>query len=273
MLISKNKIAMVIIILILILLGTLVLIKKPSHNREWELGQEKLSKIEIQNSNVKVVNFRNFDWKHDNVASINYVQKNFDLDKITGVDVAISHFSNFEGMAHIFIVFRFEDNENIVVSVETRREKGESFSPILGILREFEIIYVMGSENDIIGLRTDLRKERVYLYPTVASAQEAKELFLLVAKDVNNIYDQPVFYNTLLNNCTNVITRRVEDISDVKFPLSYKTILPGFMHEVLYKLKLIPTDKSLEEIKNDYRIDNSKVNRKSIDYSSQIRKK
>lgn len=263
---------MTIAILILILLSALVLIKKPSHNRTWELGQEKLAKIEIQGSKIKVINFRDFDWKHNNVASINYVQENFDLEKIIGVDVAISHFSGFEGMAHIFIIFRFDDNKNMAVSVETRREKGEFFSPLLGLFREFEIIYVVGSERDIVGLRTDLRKERVYLYPTVISKEEAHKLFFLIAKDINNVYNEPTFYNTLLNNCTNAITRRVEDISDIKFPLTYKTIFPGFMHEVLYKLNLIPADKSFEEIKNYYLIDNGKVNRKSVDYSDQIRK-
>ncbi|HBI16603.1 MAG: hypothetical protein UR60_C0001G0002 [Candidatus Moranbacteria bacterium GW2011_GWF2_34_56] len=267
-----KNIIMLIIVLILVLFSIVILTKNPSHNRDWELGQEKLAKLEIQDSKIKVINFRDFDWKQNNVAGINYIQKNFDLDKIMGVDVAISHFSEFEGMAHIFIIFRFEDNQNMVISVETRREKGESFSPILGVLREFEIIYVVGSERDIVGLRTDLRKERMHIYPMTSSAKEARELFLLIAKDINNVYDEPIFYNTLFNNCTNVITRRMGDVFDIKFPFTYKIILPGLMHEVFYKLKLIPVDKSLAEIKNYYLIDNNKVNKNSVDYSSQIRK-
>lgn len=272
MLISKNKIAMVIIILILILLGTLVLLKKPSHNRNWENGQDKLPQIEIVGNKIKIDNFRNFNWLGGGGVKSIYSHEEFELDKLQGVDVIISHFSSFEGLAHIFLSFQFADNKNIVVSFETRREIREEFSPWLGLLRKFEIIYVVGSEKDIIGVRTDIRRERVYLYPTIATPEKSKELFLLLTKDINDIYTKPVFYNTLFNNCTNAITRRVEDISDVKFPLTYKAILPGFMDEVLYELRLIPTNKSFVENKNYYLIDNTKVNRNSADYSSQIRK-
>ncbi|MGW8184687.1 MAG: lipoprotein N-acyltransferase Lnb domain-containing protein [Candidatus Moraniibacteriota bacterium] len=271
MLISKNKVAVSIIILILISLGAWVLVKKPSHNRNWENGQEKLPKIELSGDKIKVVNYRNFNWQDDGTVENVYQEEYFELSKIQGVDVIISHFSDFEGLAHIFLSFRFADDKNLVVSVETRREKGEEFSPWLGIIRKFEIIYVVGSEKDIIGVRTDIRKERVYIYPTVATPQKARKLFLLLADDINHIYAKPTFYNTLLNNCTNTITRRVEDISEVKFPLTYKTILPGFMDEILYEIKLIPTDKDFLEIKNYYQVDNSRVNRNNLDYSKQIR--
>lgn len=266
-----KKIIILIVVATLALASILALLKKPSHDRNWENGQDKLPKIELSGNEVKVTNYRNFDWQDDGVVKNIYQEEYFKLDKIQGVDVIISHFSDFEGLAHIFLSFRFADDKNLVVSVETRRENGEEFSPWLGLLRKFEIIYVVGSEKDIIGVRTDIRKERVYIYPTAANPQKAQELFLLLAGDINQIYAKPTFYNTLLNNCTNAITRRVEDISEVNFPLTYKTILPGFMDEVLYEMKLIPADKDFIEIKNYYRVDNNKVNRNSVDYSSQIR--
>lgn len=262
----------VIISLIFILIG-LVLFRKPTHNRVWELGQEKLARIEIKNSRAKIINFRNFDWMGNNLANINYSQEIFDLEKISGMDLAISHFSKFEGMAHVFIVFRFEDNNNIVISVESRREKGEHYSPLLGLFREFEIIYVVGSERDIVGLRTDIRKEKVKLYPVSLKKEEAKRLLLLIAKDINNIYTNPAFYNTFLNNCANVITRKIEHILNIKIPFGWGTFLPGYIDKVFYKLKLIPADKPFEEIKNYYQIDSSKVNRYSPNYLNQIRKK
>lgn len=265
-------IIMLIIVAILVLASIFVLLKKPSHDRNWENGQEKLAQIDVSGSKIKVSNFRDFKWQDDGDVKSIYSQEEFDLDKLQGVDVIISHFSDFEGLVHIFLSFRFSDNRNIVVSVETRREIGEEFSPWLGLLRKFEIIYVVGSEEDIIGVRTDIRKERIYIYPTVATPQKSKDLFLLLVEDINNIYIQPAFYNTLFNNCTNVITRRVEDISDIKFPFTYKTILPGFMDEILYEIKLIPTNKAFIEIKNYYLIDNRKVNRNDADYSNQIRK-
>ena len=260
------------ILVLIALAGIWLLFQKPSHNRDWESGQEKTPQISIRGDKIKVENFRDFNWQDDGSVESNYTQEEFELSKLQGVDVIISHFSDFEGLAHIFLSFRFDDNKNMVVSVETRRETDEKFSPWLGLLRKFEIVYVVGSEKDIIGVRTDIRQERVYLYPTVATPEKSRELFLVLAEDINKVYAQPTFYNTLFNNCTNAITWRVEDISEVKFPLTYKTLLPGFMDEVLYGIKLIPYERPFSENKRYYQIDNGKVDRNSPDYPAQIRK-
>lgn len=273
MLISKSRIAIFLAVFVVVIFSGTIFAKKPSHDRNWENGQDKLPKIEIAGDKVKVDNFRNFDWQDNGEVENIYQQEEFDLDKLQGVDVIISHFDDFEGLAHIFLSFRFADNKNMVVSFETRREVGEEFSPLLGLMRKFEIIYVVGSERDIIGLRTDIRKERVHLYPISATPEKSRELFLLLANDINSIYAEPVFYNTLFNNCTNAITRRAEDISEINFPLTHKAILPGYMDEVLYELELIPTEKSFEENKKHHLIDNNKVNRNDADYSSEIRKR
>ncbi|NLC30974.1 MAG: DUF4105 domain-containing protein [Candidatus Moranbacteria bacterium] len=249
-----------------------LLFQRPNHNRLWEEGQEKMPRIEIEKEKMKVFNYRDFDWSDDGKAEVKYFDKEFDLNNLEGTDVIISHFSDFEGLAHIFLSFRFKEGENLVVSVETRREADEEFSPWLGLLRRFEIIYVAGSERDIIGVRTDIRRERVYVYPTVADKKKSQELLVLIAKDINYIYANPTFYNTLFNNCINSITRRVEDISEIKFPLSYKTFLPGFMDEVLYDIKLIPNDKSFQKTKQFYLVNNDEINRGDSEYSIKIRK-
>ncbi|MFA7319705.1 MAG: DUF4105 domain-containing protein [Parcubacteria group bacterium] len=269
------QIVLIIILLYLVAFFLWLLSQEPKNDRHWEKGQEKLARIKIRGAEVTVENFRDFDWQVDNTAGGTYKREKFDLEKLQGVDVIISHFSPFEGLAHTLLSFRFSDKKNLAVSVETRKVSGEEPFSIKGWLfsRRFELIYVVGSEKDILGVRTGVRKERVYLYPTVATPRKAKELFLLLAKDINNLYANPTFYNTFLNNCTNALTRRVEDISEIKFPLTYKTILPGYIDEILYKIKLIPCDKPFAEIKKYYRIDNDKVDRNNVDYSEQLRKK
>ena len=37
------------------------------------------------------------------------------------------------------------------------------------MFKQFELIYVVGDERDIVGLRTDHRDEEVFLYHTVIS--------------------------------------------------------------------------------------------------------
>ncbi len=247
---------------------------RPSHERAWELGQEVLPSIEVkENGEITVTNFRNFDWQKEGSTTPRYETRTFSLDTLETVDVLISHFADFEGLAHIFLSFGFADGEHLIVSFETRREMGEKFSPILGVLRQFEIIYVVGSEQDIIGVRTDVREgERVYMYPTKATPEKAKELFLALTHDINELSRTPRIYNTLFHNCTNEITRRVESISDVVFPLTWKTVLPGYFDEVLYEMELIQSDLSFDEIKRKHLIDNDAVDRHDATYSLDLRR-
>ena len=247
---------------------------QPSHARDWELGHGALPRITYTStsSEITIDNYRNFHWTEAKVAEVNYETRNFNLDEMTGVDVFISHFDDFEGLAHIFLSFGFSGGERVVVSLETRRESDETFSPLLGILRQFEIIYVVGSEEDIVGSRTGPRNERVYLYPTKATPVQARELFNLLAIKINGIYKTPQMYNTLTHNCTNELTRPVEAMSDVSFPLTWKTILPGYFDEVLYEMGLIESGLPFAEVKDQHLIDNTQVDVKSPEYSLDLRK-
>lgn len=248
-----------IIILIALVSGTVWLwIQQPSHDRIWERGQDTLPRIMRDGDTVTIHNYRDFHWTSpEEETPTNYTTKTLDYSLLETVDIFISHFDDFEGIAHIFVSFGFSDGEHVVISLETRREVGEAFSPLLGILRQFEIIYVVGSEPDIVGLRTHTRGERVYLYPTIASKEKSQALFDALTAEVNAIYHTPRTYNTLLRNCTNEITRQVERISSVKFPLTWKTVLPGYFDEVLYDMNLIQHNDSysdFETFKESHRI-------------------
>jgi len=267
-----SKIIKIIIISVLFVWLTLIFVFSPSNDRDWEVGQEALPNITIEDKKIVIENFRNFDWKDDENVDKNYETREFNLDQLESLDVFISHFDDFEGLAHIFLSFGFSDGEQIVISVETRREKDEEFSPILGLARQFELLYVVSSEEDIVGLRTDLRSERVYLYPTVASPEMTKKIFLEVTEGVNSIYEKPQIYNTLTRNCTNELTREVEEATHINFPLTWKTVLPGYFDEVLFKMDLIKTDKKFNETKEDALIDNQAVDRHNGSYSLDLRK-
>lgn len=245
---SRKKI--VSIVVILCVLGSFfLLLKRPSHDREWELGQEQLPRFNIYGDVLRVENYRNFRWTGELTAEPRYETRQFDLTKLVDLDVFISHFDPFEGLAHIFLSFGFAGGDRLVVSLESRREVEETFSPVLGLFRHYEIIYVVGSEEDIVGARTAWRGERVYRYSTVATPVQARALLLKLGEDVNGVFASPRFYNTLFNNCTNAVTRRVEEMSTVTFPFTWKTLLPGYFDEVLYEMGLIRTTGSFAETK------------------------
>jgi hypothetical protein len=56
---------------------------------------------------------------------------------------------------------------------------GEGFSPIASMFKQFELIYVVRDERDLVRVRTNYRGETVYLYRLNASADDARRLWRL----------------------------------------------------------------------------------------------
>jgi hypothetical protein len=260
------------LLLIALCAGAITLIvRTPSHDRVWETGQDKLPHIVFDGDAFTIENLRDFNWTGPFEAEERYISDSYKVSDIVGVDVIISHFAEFEGLAHIFLSFGFVDGRQVSISLESRREKGEKFSPFWGLFDQFEMIYVVATDDDLIGVRTGHRNERVYIYPTKATKEKAQELFKRLASNINAIHDEPVMYNTLMHNCTNEITREVEAMSTIDFPITYKTILPGFFDEVLYEVGVIDTSKSFEELRRASLVNNSLVDEKNENFSVHVR--
>jgi hypothetical protein len=78
-------------------------------------------------------------------------------------------------------------------------------------------------------------------------------------------------YNTLLRNCTNEITRVVETIAPVAFPLTWRTLFPGYFATVLYDLQIIDTTESFADVQSQALIDNNSAHPHQPDFSTRIR--
>lgn len=229
----------------------------PTHNRVWELGQDRLPVARLDGNILTIDYVRDFTWRLENgeeQADERYETRAYHLDQVKGIDVFISHFSSFEGLAHIFLSFTFAEGDPLVLSVESRRDAGESFSPLLGLMAQYELMIVAGTERDLVGVRGHIRHERVYRYPTVATPEIARELLLELVKDMQAIEREPRFYHTLANNCTNFVTRKVAAVTDVEFPLTWKTIFPGYFETVLLKLGLLQFGENEAWEKEKYRL-------------------
>jgi hypothetical protein len=64
-------------------------------------------------------------------------------------------------VAHTFLSFEFDNALPLCISIETRPEIGEGFSPVASLFKQFELIYVVGDERDLVRLRTNYRHEDV----------------------------------------------------------------------------------------------------------------
>ena len=100
------------------------------------------------------------------------------LSHLTGLDFYVSYWS--EGpVGHTFLSFIFDNAPPLSISIETRPEVGEGFDPIASLFKQFELIYVVGDERDLVGVRANHRRETVYLYRLNTSADDARRLLMV----------------------------------------------------------------------------------------------
>jgi hypothetical protein len=173
---------------------------RPSHQRDWATDVAVLPYATIEGDKVQLHNIRNFDYRSETDYTPAYYDRTLDLAKIKTVDVLLSYWSG-RAIAHAFLSFGFDDGQYISVSIETRKEKSEQYSAIEGFFRQYELFYVVADERDVVRLRTNYRREEVYLYRLRATPEKARAVFLDYLKTINAIHDQPHFYNALTENC------------------------------------------------------------------------
>lgn len=222
---------------------------KPSNNRDWESDQSVLAEAEITGDIAKIHNIRNCRYRTIDDYDLAYYDKTFDLNKLKTVDFIVVPFNDIPGIAHTMISFGFEDKDYLVSSVEIRKEKGESYNPVKGFLRQYELIYVLGDERDLIPKYANHYRCEVYVYRSTATPEQARELFVDVMQRVNKLHDQPEFYDTITNNCTTNIRRHINHLKPDRVPYDYRVLLPGYSDSLAYDLGLIEPHGSFEETK------------------------
>lgn len=263
----------VILITIVIVVGWAYLILNPSNERDWRTEHLVLPSVEFEDSLVHVRNVRNFRYPAGGDPVPGYYDATYDVSKIERVWFVLSPFlAEWRGPAHSFLSFEFSDSTFVSISVETRREKGSDYSFVKGALNQFELMYVIGDERDLIGLRVVTWEDPVYLYPMRATPGQVRELFVTMLTRAQQLGHEPEFYNTITNNCTTNIVDAVNVIATERIPYSLGIFLPGYSDKLSHRLGLINSDLPLEAARELYKVDESSAaDLDSPDFSSRIR--
>jgi len=245
----------------------------PSNDREWQQDVAVLPYATIEGEIVTVHNIRNFDYHSEFEYTPRYYDKTYDMRKLDGVDLVAVYWMG-PAVAHIFLSFSFAGGDHVAVSVETRKERGESYSTVQGFFRQYELFYVVADERDVIRLRTNYRKdppEQVYVYRLGGPQVNAQRLFRQYMDKINSLKEQPQWYNTLTTNCTTVIWMNSR-INPEHLPLSWKILATGYLPEYLYEKGRIDNSRPFAEIKRRSFVNaRAQAADKAVDFSRRIR--
>ncbi len=177
-----------------------------SNDRPWRAEVERPPHAVIDGDRVRLLNYRHFTFRNRDDFDARYEEREVDVSRLVSMDLLVSYWM-VGPVAHTFLSFNFDDGSPpVCISIETRPEVGEGFDPLASMFKQFELMYVVGDERDLVRLRTDHREEEVYLYRLRATPEAARALFRVYLERINSLADRPEWYHLLKNSCTiNVI--------------------------------------------------------------------
>jgi hypothetical protein len=253
-------------IFVVLFAGVLIwwLTLSPTNDSDWQPDVAQKAWTDIQGDEVTLHNVRNCDYRTETDYTPHWETRTVRISQITGIDLAVDYWGS-PWIAHPIASFQF------CFSIETRKKLGQTYSTIGGLYRRFELIYIVADERDVIRVRTNYRKEDIYLYRTTISPAHARERFLEYIHSLNALRNKPRWYNAITTNCTTSI--RTQHPPNERLPWDWRILLNGKGDELMYERHLIVNGGlPFAELKNRSLIDaRARAANDSPDFSQLIR--
>jgi hypothetical protein len=243
----------------------------PTNDHEWADDVARITTGTVDGSRVTLHNVRNFDWRSQTDYTQRWETRTYDLDHVRTVDMIMSYWKG-PAIAHMLISFGFDDGEQVVFSVEVRRQRTQAFSEIGGFFKEFELSIIAADERDVVRLRTNVRGEDVYLYRLQLPQEQMRSLFLGYVGEANSLIDSPRFYNTITVNCTTLVYQMMKRIVG-RLPPDYRLLFSGYLPEYVYRVGGLDQRYSLEELRRrGHLTERARISDRSESFSADIRR-
>ncbi|HKZ07411.1 MAG TPA: DUF4105 domain-containing protein [Methylomirabilota bacterium] len=242
----------------------------PRNDRDWQPDVAQLPWAEIAGDTVTVHNVRNLVYRSETDYDLQYETRTYRLSELRSLDLVLSYWGS-PYIAHTIMSFGFADGRYLAISIEGRKEKGEGYSALKGFFRQYELTFVVADERDVIGVRTDLRDEDVYLFRMRTPPPVVRGLFLRYLEEINRLRDRPEWYNALTHNCTTVV-RGLAAPGATRSWRSWKLYVNGFLPELGHEIGALDQSLPVAELRRRSRIvERARAAGRAADFSRRIR--
>ncbi|ADJ27796.1 DUF4105 domain-containing protein [Nitrosococcus watsonii] len=209
----------------------------PSNERHWQPDVAVLAFAEFHGDQVTVHNVRNNQYRTETDYTVRFKDQILDLAQLRSLDLFVSYWGS-PLIAHTILSWGFDGDQYLAISIETRKEMDEQYSAIKGFFKQYELIYVVADERDLVGLRTNYRDEDVYLYRLQVSPDTARQLLISYLQTINQLRESPEWYNALTQNCTTAVRGHVLPHARHAW-WSWRLLLNGYIGELAYDLGVV----------------------------------
>lgn len=245
-----------------------------SLDRDWIPEHAVTPRVTFAGDMVTVAGVRDFRFPPGGTPAGTFETRTYDLGRLESLwyGLSVFHPDGWRGPAHGFFSFGFDDGTYVAVSVEARKEKGEKYGIYRGLLRTFELIYIVGDERDLLLDRAVSRPDDVYLFPVEAPPAGIRDLFVSLLEEADRLGREPAWYNTLTDNCTSRLRDHVNAVAPGMVPPTWKVVFPGYTDELMIGLGRLRGEQDLESARRLWRInDRARAAGDTPDFSRAVR--
>lgn len=172
---------------------------------DWKPDVAQIASFALDGDLVTVSDIRNFRYRSsDEDFEPAWTRRTYDLGRLRTLDIFFSFWGP-QLICHNFVSFGFERTDGtmdyLAVSIEVRKRRGQEYSAVGGLFRQFPLAFVWADERDLVRVRTDFRGERVHRYRVPASPENLRILFERYAIETAELARVPRWYNAVTQNC------------------------------------------------------------------------
>lgn len=220
---------------ILILGSAANMLSPPQMVRNWYPYLSHTPQVEITETGFTVSPVSDWSYEYDRETDTTYLDSaSYDFDELRRVWFMLEPQPGSQLAAHTLLLFEFEGDRLLGLTIEARREEGEEYSAFHGQFNAFELIYIWATARDLLIRRAVMLDHEVFVYPVDISAEQNRTLLRNLLQRSQSLQQTARYYNTIVSNCTNELAKAAG------FHWAPAYILTGRSDEYLYRRGILP---------------------------------
>lgn len=224
-------------IALILLLGACASVTQPPRlDRDWYPYLSHTADVELTGERFSVTPVSAWSYAREGQTDESYIEAAFAFDDLREVWFVLEPQPGSQLAAHTLLLFEFEGDRLLGLTIEARRERHEEYSALRGIFNAFELAYVWGTARDFLTRRTVMLDHDVFIYPVVITQEQKQALLTRLLRRTEALETRPRYYNTIVSNCTNELAKAAG------FDWAPAYIFTGRSDEYLFRRGIIPGD-------------------------------
>jgi hypothetical protein len=219
---------------ILVLGAGAAITQPPRADRDWYPYLSRGVDVELSGQRFAVTPVSAWSYVREGPTDESYIEAAYDISELREVWFMLEPQPGSQLAAHTLLLFEFEGDRLLGLTIEARRERGEEYSAFHGLFNAFELAYIWGSARDFLTRRAVMLDHEVFVYPVDITDEQKRVLLTRLLRRTESLETQPRYYNTIMSNCTNELAKAAG------FQWAPAYILTGRSDEYLFRRGIIP---------------------------------